>query len=103
VLLTGDIEARAEDALWRRSADLDATVVKVPHHGSRTSSTRRFVAASRPGIAVAMLGANNRFAFPAPEVRARYAGMGAAWRQTDRDGEVVVTSDGQLETVASCR
>jgi competence protein ComEC len=103
VLLTGDIEAAAEGALVRHRAEIAATVVKVPHHGSRTSSTRGFVAAARPGLAVALLGARNRFGFPAAEVRRRYQGMGSAWLQSDRAGEVAMTSDGQLEVVETCR
>jgi competence protein ComEC len=103
VLLTGDIEAPAEASLLRRGEDVTATIVKVPHHGSRTSSTRPLLAASRPGVAVAMLGANNRFGFPATEVRDRYLGLGAAWRESDRDGAIAVVSDGQLERVTTCR
>ena len=87
VLLTGDVESTAEATLVRRGA-LDATIVKVPHHGSRTSSTRGLVAATRPGVAVAMLGAKNRFGFPAREVRERYRDAGALWLQSDRDGAV---------------
>ena len=103
LLLTGDLEARAEASLLRRTGDPSATIVKVPHHGSRTSSTQALLAAARPGVAVAMLGADNRFGFPAPEVRARYRSVGAAWRQTDRDGAVAIVSDGQLERVTTCR
>jgi competence protein ComEC len=103
LLLTGDLEASAESALLRRGDQPSATIVKVPHHGSRTSSTRALLAAARPGVAVAMLGANNRFGFPDRDVRARYQSLGAAWRQTDRDGAVAITSDGQLERVATCR
>jgi beta-lactamase superfamily II metal-dependent hydrolase len=50
-----------------------------------------------------MLGARNRFGFPDPDVRARYRSLGAAWLQTDRDGAVAITSDGQLERVTTCR
>lgn len=102
LLLTGDVEAAGEIELVR-GGDIASTVVKVAHHGSRTSSSRSFVARSRPALAIALLGADNRFGFPAPEVRRRYADLGAAWLQTDRTGEVVVSSDGQLEVVSSCR
>lgn len=103
VLLTGDVEAAAEATLSRAPGGVAATVVKVPHHGSRTSSSRGLVAAVQPALAVASLGANNRFHFPAPEVRERWQRAGARWLATDRDGEVVLTSDGQLERVATCR
>lgn len=103
VLFTGDVEAAGEALLRQSAPGLTATVMKVPHHGSRTSSARPLVARLRPSLAVAMLGAHNRFSFPAPEVRQRYRALGAAWRQTDRAGEVVVASDGQLERVVTCR
>lgn len=103
VLLTGDVQAPGEAALLRTCPDVAATVVKVPHHGSRTSSTRALVARTQPGLAVALLGAHNRFRFPAAEVRTRWRRHGARWLQSDTAGEVVVRSDGQLEEVASCR
>lgn len=103
VLLTGDVEAAAEASLLAAHTPPAATVLKVPHHGSRTSSTRELVAAVRPGLAVASLGAHNRFGFPAPEVRRRYRRLGAAWRDTGADGAVHVVSDGQLERAQTCR
>jgi competence protein ComEC len=103
VLMTGDVQAPGESALLRTGADVAATVVKVPHHGSRTSSSRALVARTQPGLAVALLGAHNRFGFPAAEVRRRWRRHGARWLQTDQAGEVVVWSDGQLEEVVSCR
>jgi competence protein ComEC len=103
VLLTGDAEAAAERSLLRRGDDPGAGVVKVGHHGSRTSSTQELLLATRPSLAVAMLGERNRFGFPAPEVRARYEALGAAWLETDGDGAVAVASDGQLARVTSCR
>jgi competence protein ComEC len=103
ILLTGDIEAAAEEQILRSGRDAAATILKVPHHGSRTSSTAPWVAGVRPGLAVAMLGRGNRFGFPAPEVPPRYARRGAAWAGTDELGEVDVESDGQLERVATCR
>src|SRR5262249_20878620 len=103
LLLTGDAEAAAEGAMLRRGDDPGAVLVKVGHHGSRTSSTRPFLLAARPSLAVAMLGERNRFGFPAPEVRARYEALGTAWLETDRDGAVEVASDGQLVQVTTCR
>ncbi|MDG2303936.1 MAG: DNA internalization-related competence protein ComEC/Rec2 [Candidatus Binatia bacterium] len=103
ILFAGDIEARAERSLVRGGADLAATVLKVPHHASRTSSTAAFVRAVRPGLAIASLGTFNRFGFPAPEVSARYHRAGTRWRATGRWGEVVLVSDGQVERVETCR
>lgn len=103
VLFAGDVEARAERSLWRSGADVSATIVKVPHHGSRTSSTPRWVRSVRPAVAVASLGAFNRFGFPAPSVVARHREAGARWLTTGAQGEITVVSDGQLEQVRTCR
>ncbi len=97
-LFTGDIEAPAERALIRGGHDLGATVLKVPHHGSRTSSTMDFIEAIHPSIAVISLGYHNRFHFPAKSVLARYAREGARVLRTDQDGAVLTeVSSGGLE------
>ncbi|HEY7905242.1 MAG TPA: DNA internalization-related competence protein ComEC/Rec2 [Casimicrobiaceae bacterium] len=89
VLLTGDIEARAEIALIARAtAALRSDVLVVPHHGSRTSSTPEFVAAVHPAVAVFTPGYRNRFGHPRPEIVARYAAAGIRTYRTDYDGAV---------------
>ncbi len=103
ILLAGDIEARGERLLRKSGYDLSATIMKVPHHGSRSSSTSRLLDAVQPSLAVASLGTFNRFGFPAPEVPARYRAGGSRWRATGTWGEIVVASDGQLERVETCR
>ncbi len=103
VLLTGDIEARAESSLVAARAPLAAAVLKVPHHGSRTSSTAAFGAAVAPRIAVVSVGADNRYRLPAPEVEARYRAQGACVLRTDRCGAVTVTTDGRRLTVTTAR
>jgi len=96
VLFTGDIEAAGERALLARTpaAILAATVLKAPHHGSRTSSSSAFIAAVRPRVAVLSLGYRNRFGFPAPEIVARYLAAGARVFRTDRSGAVSVDFSG---------
>ena len=89
-LVTGDIERAGEVALLAGGARLDADVIIVPHHGSRTSSTAGFVSAVRPRWAIAAAGYRNRFGHPHPEVVARYAAAGATILRTDRDGAVRV-------------
>jgi competence protein ComEC len=71
LLLTGDAEQAAETAMQARADRLGATILKVPHHGSRTSSGWLFLDAVDPAVAVASLGADNRFGHPAPEVEGR--------------------------------
>ena len=94
VLLTGDIEGPAEARLLAQGVALGATVVKVPHHGSRTSSSPRFVAAVHPAVAVISVGAHNRWHFPAARVVARWRGAGARVLGTDEHGAVRVRLDG---------
>lgn len=102
-VLTGDIEAAGEAALLRGRRDLGAAVLKVPHHGSATSSGYALLRAIRPAVAVAQLGRSNRFGFPAAEVQDRYRTGGSIWQGTDGSGEIVAKTDGQLIRWSSCR
>jgi competence protein ComEC len=99
LLLASDIEARAERALVAAGAPLAATVLKVPHHGARGSSTRDFLAAARPAAAVISVGARNAFGHPDPRVLVRLEDAGAAVWRTDEDGAVLVVTDGRVLTV----
>jgi competence protein ComEC len=94
-LLTGDIEARTEADLVRRSgAALHASVLVVPHHGSRTSSTPAFIAAVHPDAAAFTPGYRNRFRHPRPEIVERYAASGVTNYRTDYDGALTFTFGG---------
>jgi len=101
VVLAGDAELAAERAMGERLAP--ATVLKVPHHGSRTSSTWPFVGAIAPRVAVISVGTDNRFGHPAPEVEARYASLGARVLRTDRCGAVVVAARARDVVVTATR
>jgi competence protein ComEC len=92
-LLTGDIESSREAALIRSGADLRATVYKVSHHGSATSSTSQFVSAVDPLVDVISVGRDNRFGHPSPELLDRLDGD-AVFR-TDLHGDVAVSTDGR--------
>jgi competence protein ComEC len=90
VLLTGDIQRDAEAALLAaRLAPSD--VVVVPHHGSNTSSTADFVAATRPRLALFATGYRNRWGFPKPAVTERWRAAGAATFSTVESGAIEVT------------
>ncbi|MBA3456636.1 MAG: ComEC/Rec2 family competence protein, partial [Deltaproteobacteria bacterium] len=100
LLFTGDLEAEGEEALV--AANLTpADVVKVPHHGSPTSSTQALIDATRPTVAVISCGRGNRFGFPSSEVLARWSAAGARIARTDTDGaiQVVVDAAGRLFVV----
>jgi competence protein ComEC len=89
-LFTGDLEIPGEAAVLATSAKFQATILKVPHHGSHTSSSPGFVEATAPKLAVISLGYRNRFNFPAPEVVERYHSQGARIMRTDEDGAIEV-------------
>ena len=95
-LLCGDIEAEGEAALEDPSVAprLHADVVKIPHHGSASSSGWALVRAAHPSLAVATLGKDNRFGFPSREVVARWRSSGATVLRTD-EGAVRLLSDGR--------
>ncbi|MEV6363043.1 ComEC/Rec2 family competence protein [Nocardia asteroides] len=88
VLLTGDIEAAAQ-ARVLRGGEIRADILKVPHHGSRTT-TPEFLGAVRPRLALISSGADNTFGHPHPSITTALAALGATVVRTDRDGDVVV-------------
>ena len=94
IVLTGDIGKAVERDLASTLEPARLRVVKVPHHGSLTSSSAEFVAALRPRVAIVSAGRSNHFGHPVPEVLERYRSAGAEVFRTDQDGEVVVDTDG---------
>ncbi len=93
VLLTGDVEEAGEEMLLDRLGPV--TVLKAPHHGSRTSSTEPFLERTRPRYVVFCVGRRNRFGFPHPEIFERYRERGTECFRTDLDGAVTLESDGR--------
>ena len=87
-LVTGDIEAEAERELVREGALAPVDIVVVPHHGSRTSSTQDFVAASLPRWAVYAVGYRNRWNFPVRRVVERWEQAGAQGVRTSDGGAI---------------
>ncbi len=90
-LLTGDVVGEAE----RRLSVPRSLVLKVPHHGSRSSSGSGLIASAGARVAILSAGAHNPFGHPHPEVVERYRRSGALVLRTDRDGTVSVATDGQ--------
>jgi competence protein ComEC len=95
LLLTGDIGADVERAIAPRLAPARVRILKVAHHGSRTSTSRELLDAWRPQIALISCGRGNPFGHPAPDVVARLEAIGARIYRTDLDGEITVDTDGQ--------
>jgi competence protein ComEC len=98
VLLTGDIERPVEAELLRAGAGLRADLLKVPHHGSDSSSSEALIRAVRPSLAVISSGPGNAFGLPDPETLERYGSAGVTVARTDRVGAIGVelTADGAL-------
>jgi len=99
MLLTGDAEAAGEGALEPGPL----TVLKVAHHGSRTSTADDLLGAARPQLAVISVGERNPFGHPAPEVLDRLRRHGVGTFRTDRDGAVTIDTDGCRVRVRSER
>ena len=93
-LLTGDMESPMERLLLAEGRPLHADVLKVGHHGSKTSTSPDFLDAISPSIAVISAGFENSFGHPHPSVLARLRERQAAILRTDQDGLVTVRSDG---------
>lgn len=96
-LLTGDAERSEEAWLLAHHAPalLEADVLKLGHHGSRTSSSAPFLDVVRPRVGIASMGAGNRYGHPAPETLAELAARAVPVFRTDQDGSIVVRSDGR--------
>jgi competence protein ComEC len=102
ILLVGDSEHEEERLLLAGARErLRADVLKVGHHGSRTSSSPALLAAVAPVHAIVSVGRRNRFGHPHPLTLAALAAAGAHVWRTDRDGAVVVTTDGTSLEVQS--
>lgn len=102
-LLPGDIEAKAEKELASDGANVAADFLKVPHHGSKSSSTPEFLDEVAPRFAVISAGEGNPFGHPNESIVERYEQRGTTLFRTDRDGAVTAVSDGQEVSVKSFR
>lgn len=95
-LFTGDIKARGEAELTRAAGGLlKSTVLIVPHHGSKTSSSEELIDEVDPKIAIISVGWKNRYKFPSPIVLDRYKKRMCDIYRTDENGAVVMSTDGK--------
>jgi competence protein ComEC len=94
-ILTGDLERDAERRLIAAGRVQPADVLKVAHHGSKTSTSTAFTAAVRPSLAVISSGAGNRYGHPSPAVVQRLLDAGAEVHRTDIHGGVIISTDGE--------
>lgn len=101
LLLTGDIGSDIEREIVPRLVPARTRILKVAHHGSRTSTSQVLLDAWRPQIALISCGRGNPFGHPAPDVIARLETSGVRIYRTDRDGEITVDTDGEHVAVAT--
>ncbi len=97
ILFTGDTDSVIEARLIAKGEELDCDVLKVAHHGSRTSTSDGFLEVASPKYAVISVGENNYFHLPAEETVARLVENGVKIYRTDRDGLITLkVSDGEM-------
>ena len=100
-LLTGDAEKESEEAMlkkWSRSM-LECDVLKVGHHGSDTSTSKEFLDAVSPSIAVISCGKDNKFGHPKKETLDKLEAAGVKILRTDLEGHIVIKTDGETVKV----
>lgn len=100
ILFTGDIEEKAElKIVDAYKENLKSTVLKVPHHGSSTSSTKEFIQMVKPRISLIGVGQNNKFGHPSIETIQTLKDYGSMIYRTDLHGEITLTIDkkGQIK------
>lgn len=90
VLLTGDMELAQEGAMLQAGVDVRADILKVAHHGSRTSSSTGFLLAVNPSLAIASVAKDNSYGLPDEDVVARYAALGILLRMTMNEGTIEI-------------
>ena len=90
VLLTGDIEKVAEDDLVSKQGDLTADIMLAPHHGSKTSSSKSFIEAVSPQLALVSAGYRNRYGHPHEDVVQRYLEQDVNLKSTINSGSMLL-------------
>ncbi|QQG45006.1 MAG: MBL fold metallo-hydrolase [Candidatus Sungiibacteriota bacterium] len=93
-LFTGDAEKQLEYRLLWSNSDIKSDILKVGHHGSKTSTSEEFLKAVSPKFAVVQVGRKNRYGHPAQEVLDRIAGAGVALFRVDLDRDTEFVSNG---------
>ncbi|MDH7482076.1 MAG: ComEC/Rec2 family competence protein [Armatimonadota bacterium] len=103
VLLTGDIQYQAEAQLLAAHRNLKADILKVAHHGSADSTSNEFLEVVKPAYAVISVGSENEYGHPARSTLRRLNAAGVKVFRTDRDGDVIFSTDGEWIDVVTSR
>ena len=96
IMLTGDMEQKIEWRLILAGENLDSDVLKVGHHGSKTSTTEEFLFAVSPEVAIIQVGTKNRYGHPSSEVLERLENYDIKYYRNDVGGDIKLISDGSL-------
>jgi len=94
-LFTGDAEAETEASMLAAHLVPDVEILKVGHHGSKTASSKQFLRAALPEVAVYMAGVGNRYGHPHVETILALQAIGAEIYGTDTRGTILITTDGK--------
>ena len=103
ILLAGDVGAGIERAILPHLTPAPIRILKVAHHGSRTSSSRELLEGWRPHVALISCGRGNPFGHPASDVLQRLEAVGATIYRTDRDGQITLETDGHALSLTTYR
>jgi len=95
ILLAGDIGKEVEELMLRKAYPLRADILKIPHHGSSSSSSLAFLDRVQPTYAILSVGERNIARLPHPDVLKRYLQLGSRILRTDQHGAITVTMDGE--------
>lgn len=94
-LFMADIEKEGEEKILESNEDIRSNLVKIGHHGSKTSSIEEFLKKVKPELAIISVGKNNRYRHPSPEVIERLDTLGIKTYRTDQDGGVRIKTNGE--------
>jgi competence protein ComEC len=98
-IFTGDAEELSEREMLQGDLDLRANVLKVSHHGSKSSTTEEFLRSVNPEYAIISVGKDNRYGHPSEEVLYRLKNAGIKVYRTDEQGTIIIVSDGKEVTI----
>ena len=102
-LFTGDAESDEEEEILNSGADLKSTVLKVGHHGSRTSTSYPFLREVMPQYAVISVEKGNSYGHPNEDTLSKLSDAGVEVYRTDESGDIVMTSDGNSINIVTAK
>lgn len=102
MMFTGDAEEETEQALLTRhkASELKSDVLKSGHHGSNTSSSKKFIEAVKPTYAVISCGTGNKYHHPHPSIRKLYKAQHIDFYRTDRNGKITIETNGKTWSIS---